>query len=393
MSLAPLVLAALVLVTPSREEVTAAKRERTVFHLTDGRVVCADAKIGAGGYSVRSGSEWTWVPNEAVLRATPEREVRRVLNDMRKASAVGDPARVEVAHAALREGLLEESIREIDAVLARDPDQAAARAFVAGAPLTLSFPASSDRSTEARLVLMGARAQPAYRELAANRLGDAPREAVLAELARALKSPYASVRAFAAFALRRIDPKAQADALVRRAVVDSSETVRVEAARTLRDARDETLVLRVAAALDLQDTRLSTAAATSLGEMGHAAALPVLAARLAALQSSGGHPGGTRAHLRVGSQVAYVQDFDVEIAQAASIADPIVGMVEDGTLLDVRVGGTSVVSAADQRRALCLELCRAMQRISGVELPEKAERWVAWWDAQAKEPSTPYGVR
>lgn len=57
-----------------------------------------------------------------------------------------------------------------------------------------------------------------------------------------------------------------------------------------------------------------------------------------------------RANIAVMNQVAYVQDFDVEIAQAASIADPIVDVVQDGVVLDVR----PVVSA--DRRFIMMEL-------------------------------------
>lgn len=355
---------------------------RYVLHLADGRIVRGEVRVEPTGYSVRKGAEWTLIPSAEVLRATPLREVEQRLAAMRKSSAPGAPARVEVAHAALAEGLLDDAIAEIDAVLARDPDQTAARAFVARAPLALTLPSAGERSLESRLVLFGARARPAYRELAAARLAQTPCEPALAELGRALASPSPNVRAFAAFALRRIDPKAQVDALVRRSVVDPSESVRTEAARALRDARDETLALRVAAALSLDDARLRTSAAESLGEIGHAAALPALAARLAALQS-GGHPGGTRANISITNQVAYVKDFNPEIAQGASIADPVVDIVSEGTVLDVRVGGTSIVSVADQRRAIC----RAMQRISGADLPLDAKSWLAWWDAQPTPPN------
>jgi len=57
-----------------------------------------------------------------------------------------------------------------------------------------------------------------------------------------------------------------------------------------------------------------------------------------------------RSNLAVMNQVAYVQDFDVEIAQAASIADPIIAVVEDGVILDVK----PVVSA--DRRFVTLEV-------------------------------------
>jgi type II secretory pathway component GspD/PulD (secretin) len=57
-----------------------------------------------------------------------------------------------------------------------------------------------------------------------------------------------------------------------------------------------------------------------------------------------------RSNLTVLNQVAYVQDFDVEIAQGASIADPVISVVQDGVILDVR----PVVSS--DRRFITLEL-------------------------------------
>jgi len=43
-----------------------------------------------------------------------------------------------------------------------------------------------------------------------------------------------------------------------------------------------------------------------------------------------------RANLSVLNQVSFVQDFDVEVAQTAFIADPVIGIVQDGIVLDVR---------------------------------------------------------
>jgi type II secretory pathway component GspD/PulD (secretin) len=57
-----------------------------------------------------------------------------------------------------------------------------------------------------------------------------------------------------------------------------------------------------------------------------------------------------RANVSVLKQNSYVQDFDVEIAQAAAIGDPIVQTIRDGTILDVR----PIVSA--DRRFITMEL-------------------------------------
>lgn len=57
-----------------------------------------------------------------------------------------------------------------------------------------------------------------------------------------------------------------------------------------------------------------------------------------------------RGNLQVSNQVTYIKDFDVEIAQAAVIADPIVDVVREGVTLDVR----PIVS--NDRRFITLEL-------------------------------------
>nr|MBP8299171.1 hypothetical protein [Planctomycetota bacterium] len=43
-----------------------------------------------------------------------------------------------------------------------------------------------------------------------------------------------------------------------------------------------------------------------------------------------------RGHVAVINQTAYVRDFDVEVAQAAFIADPKVDVIQDGIVLDVQ---------------------------------------------------------
>ena len=57
-----------------------------------------------------------------------------------------------------------------------------------------------------------------------------------------------------------------------------------------------------------------------------------------------------RANITLTHQISYVKDFDVEIAQAAAVANPVVAMVSDGVVLDVH----PVVSA--DRRFITMEL-------------------------------------
>ncbi|MEE8104806.1 MAG: hypothetical protein V3T86_04650 [Planctomycetota bacterium] len=43
-----------------------------------------------------------------------------------------------------------------------------------------------------------------------------------------------------------------------------------------------------------------------------------------------------RANISVVNQISFLQDFDVEVAQTSFIADPVIGVIQDGLVLDVR---------------------------------------------------------
>jgi type II secretory pathway component GspD/PulD (secretin)/tetratricopeptide (TPR) repeat protein len=57
-----------------------------------------------------------------------------------------------------------------------------------------------------------------------------------------------------------------------------------------------------------------------------------------------------RANITVVNQISYVKDYDVEVAQAAGIADPIMGVIQDGLVLDVRP------TVSNDRKYITLEL-------------------------------------
>ncbi|MBI4616851.1 MAG: hypothetical protein HY720_24775 [Planctomycetes bacterium] len=57
-----------------------------------------------------------------------------------------------------------------------------------------------------------------------------------------------------------------------------------------------------------------------------------------------------RANIRILNQTTYVKDFDVTVAQTAAIADPIIGVVQEGIVLDVRP------TISHDRRYITMEL-------------------------------------
>ncbi len=57
-----------------------------------------------------------------------------------------------------------------------------------------------------------------------------------------------------------------------------------------------------------------------------------------------------RANITVVNQISFIEDFDVEVAQTAFIADPVIGVIQDGLTLDVRP------TVSNDRQFITLEL-------------------------------------
>jgi general secretion pathway protein D len=57
-----------------------------------------------------------------------------------------------------------------------------------------------------------------------------------------------------------------------------------------------------------------------------------------------------RANISVVAQISFIQDFDVEVAQTSFIADPVIGVIQEGLVLDVRP------TVSNDRQFITLEL-------------------------------------
>ncbi len=77
-----------------------------------------------------------------------------------------------------------------------------------------------------------------------------------------------------------------------------------------------------------------------------------------------------RANIRILNQVTYIKDFDVTIAQSAVIADPIVGVVQEGLVLDVRP------TISHDRRYITMEVRPKFIQLDSVTFPPDGFRRV-----------------
>ena len=117
-------------------------------------------------------------------------------------------------------------------------------------------------------------------------------------------------------------------------------------------------------------------AARAVGELDDIIGIQYLIYRLSA------HGGGmVRSHIYLANQLSFIQDFDVEVAQTAFIADPSVGIRQEGQVLDVRVIATERPADIVERRVIR----NSLRRLSGVDLGDDAEKWAAWWKENRDE--------
>jgi len=275
-------------------------------------------------------------------------------------------------------GLYPEAIEELDKILRLEPGHAATLGYLATSDIPVELPGSPRPGTGdyvTALLKAGAQRRYAAREVCVQHVAELADSLDLERLVRReLVTSQPTRRAFATYLARRLYPGALLRALLDRAILDGFRSVRSSAVEGLRESGEISVLGPVLRALDSRYPNVRTNAIEALGNLGHAAAVEPLVAHLAALQGGGGGVTGTRANLFVGGQVAYVMDYDVEIAQAASIADPVVAVQSRGVALDVRT--TVQLTEIVERRAVVT----ALQSLTGTR-NASGRAWLDWWES------------
>jgi len=215
------------------------------------------------------------------------------------------------------------------------------------------------------------------RKFALEALGTVEDRHKLEPMAYGLRSKSGDVRLLAAQELGRLGNRRALKPLVRRAVNDPVASVReasVDAAKAIGDAN---LVAPFVTALGSEDANTRIRAADAIARLGDVRGIRYLVWKF---EAHGG--GGPRAYSFFANQLTYIQDFDVEVAQTAFIADPIVGILQDGIVIDVQVVGTEQVSIWTERQAFH----SALQRLTGAtNVKNETGAWAKWWKEHEAE--------
>ncbi|MGB3967934.1 MAG: hypothetical protein WBO45_14465 [Planctomycetota bacterium] len=179
--------------------------------------------------------------------------------------------------------------------------------------------------------------------------------------------------------------------VLRTAILDGNEQVRTAAVEISRDHVAADDIAYLAAGLAHENAKVRVRTADALGGLGHADAIDLLvrAAPHAATGLAAGANDGQRGHIAILQQTSYIRDFDVEVAQAAIIADPKVDVLTSGSVLDVTVAGTIEV------RTILRSYRTALKRLTQSDPGDDVRSWPQWLGqirpepAQAPAPTTP----
>jgi hypothetical protein len=365
------------------QEDAPADTQRVVLRFAEGKSWRGVARRGPDGWELRQGAGWQVVPDAYVLAARPEREVLAEARERRAGIDASDYlARARHAAWMLAEGLFAEAVEELDRVLAFEPDQAEALAALAATPPPVALPSgATEEETRAELLRFGAQAGGVGRELVVARLAELEdRAALAAALEAELVDGSVRRRSFATLALRRLMPGTAVEALLGRAVLDASEDVRAGAALALRDTGEVGVIVPVVRALDSAHPAIRANAAEALGAIGHPAAVEPLMTHLLTLSAQGRSASRVpHSHIFVGKQFAYVQDYDVEVAQFQVVADPQINVLVTGAVLDTGVHSVRAVAFAHERK-----MTRgALRRLTGADPGDTTAAWARWWEQNA----------
>ena len=163
--------------------------------------------------------------------------------------------------------------------------------------------------------------------------------------------------------------------LLQLAVKDSAPEVRASAARSLKAVDVPEAAAPLVRCLDAGSASVRMNAAAALGTMGSRTSVETLIRRVHWVAGP-----SNRANIQVLNQVSYISDYDVEIAQLAQIGDPIVSLLREGIILDVKVFGAEGTDTEIERRAYT----QALASITGKDFGADGKAWAKWWTEEGR---------
>ena len=358
-----------------------------ILYTAWGAPIRTHAKMVDGVWHIRQGKDWRALPAGSVTKHSLVRDIKRDARAReRKLKMTLADDRADQALWLIDQAMYTEALEHLEFCLRKDPDHAPTLTLIDRDILPMNTPrVDVTPGTPAEQLptalkpwfnttafMARASQEIAIRDLLAN-LGD---HDIRATLEGELKHRTSKRRELAALILHRsnlaVDEQSTVQALVRVAILDGSEDVRAQCSRTLRDLEQEAVTQPFVKALGSSSPAVRTNAAEALGTLGFVQAAAPLISALAATSSSGGSYRPPASHIFIGKQVAYIQDFDVEVAQGAAIANPEVNVITEGVVLDVRLLSVRQEMVRVNERSA---LRGSLKSLLGQDFKYSADKW------------------
>jgi len=164
--------------------------------------------------------------------------------------------------------------------------------------------------------------------------------------------------------------------LYKRAVFDRDESIRMAAVQAIKRSEIKGKSDPFIRALNSPFDSVRLHAVKALGELGDMKAVGPLVARYQVVGGS-----GQSVYISQVNQISYVQDFDVEVAQTAFIADPVIGVIQDGLTLHFRALATTGTIDVYERPAFA----EALTSLTGKDFGTDAKAWLKWYRNEQRE--------
>ncbi len=221
-----------------------------------------------------------------------------------------------------------------------------------------------------RLPLLGREGRAARSVKARARKNLARRQVTKSLVEVLLRNELPSHRAAAAKILGDNAEMTALPSLVRSAVSDRSAAVRKASVKALNQIDEPHAALYFLKPLAAKNNQIRWNAVEALGELQGEMGTEVLVKTIMSV-----YGGGPRVYIFVGNQIAYIKDYEVEVASAAAVADPEIGYVTDGVVLEFKVLRIIEYHTIRETRLIA----SALQKKTGLAFGPNPQKWLAWW--------------
>ncbi len=363
--------------------------------LKDGRCLVGKTKELRGRVEVHTVDGIVRVPKAEVLRIRSDAELRAELDRLAMNNGGQGYGLLELAKTARRYGLHQEMWLYLSVAMERSLTRPSLRPGIQNfmrelEPQVLKKKwrrAAAEKKVPALLRHLKNKAYPSQLATVATLMAQVPEaDKVIKKEARKGREAIQRVAAIRALAQRPSPEPASPDKvgdsngrfIFRSAILDRHPQVRKEAMQlTLDSGKTQAAVLYLTPVLLHQNPDYRIRTAKTFAHLRDPAAVDALvaagpSANIFHPPAGGGGDGSTRANMVVTSLQAYIRDFDPEIAQGSVIANPQVGVVQSGVVLDVKV-----LSVQSNPRIVPV-FREALRELTGDDPGADAKLWAKW---------------